>query len=295
LISSANSNIGAFSLPDMAESRVAVVTGSSSGIGYETALTLARNGFTTFATMRDMEKREKLEKVALAEKLPIHSVQLDVTDDNSARNAIQKIVDQTERIDVLVNNAGYGLAGALEDLSIEEIKSQNETNFYGLIRVTQAVLPIMRKNGRGTIVNIGSVNGHIAFPCISAYASSKFALEGLTEAMAYELEPFGIRTVIIEPGNIKTNFKAHLTVAKKAQDPKSPYAKMFQKVNATIEQMQMNGSESALVADVVLKAVTSARPELRYPVGKDAEGWLETKKRIPDSEFRAQISQMIAE
>jgi len=138
--------------------------------------------------------------------LPL-TVQLDVNDDISVKNAIQSITAESSRIDVLVNNAGYGLTGAFEDLSMEEIRSQYETNLFGVIRVTQAVLPIMRKQKSGIIVNISSGAGRIGFPGMSAYVSTKFAIEGLSESMAYELEPFGIKMVLVEPGFIKTDWR----------------------------------------------------------------------------------------
>src|SRR2546428_8407904 len=159
--------------------KVAVVTGSSSGMGFETSLTLARNGFMTYATMRNLNKSENIKSLAENEKLPLKIVQLDVTDDGSVKNAMQSITDEANRIDVLVNNAGYPLGGAFEDLAMEEIKAQFETNLFGVIRVTQAVLPIMRKQKSGIIVNISSGNGRFGLPGVSAYVSTKFAVEGL--------------------------------------------------------------------------------------------------------------------
>jgi len=195
--------------------KVAVVTGSSSGIGYETALTLARNSFLTYATMRSLNKSENVKSIAAKENLPIRITQLDVTDSVSINNAVQAILSETGRIDVLVNNAGYVLDGAFEDLSMDEIKAQYETNVFGLIRTTQAVLPAMRKQKSGTIVNISSIAGRIGYPGGSAYISTKFAVEGLSESMAYELEPFGIKVIIIEPGVIRTNIFNSVVVAKK--------------------------------------------------------------------------------
>ncbi len=160
--------------------KVAVVTGSSSGIGREISLMLARNGFTTYATMRNLAKTNELKTIADKEKLPLKIEHLDVTDDNSVGNAIKTIFDESNRIDILVNNAGYGLTGALEDLDVNEIKSQYETNVFGLVRTIQSVLPIMRKQKSGTIVNISSGLGRFGIAASSAYASSKFAVEGIS-------------------------------------------------------------------------------------------------------------------
>ena len=179
--------------------KVAIVTGSSSGIGYATSLMLARKGFYTYASARNIDKSANLQLIADAERLPLKLIKLDVTDDSSVNDAVEKIVSEKGRINVLVNNAGYALFGAFEDLSIDEMKAQFETNFFGVVRVTQHVLPIMRTkyNGDGVIVNVSSVNGHVAFPVISAYVATKFALEGLSESIAYELEPFRIKVILI--------------------------------------------------------------------------------------------------
>lgn len=163
--------------------KVSVITGTSSGIGHEIALTMARNGFLTYATMRNPEKGENLKSLAEKEKLPLRIEQLDVSDDRSVKNAIQSIMAEANRIDVLVNNAGYGLVGAFEDLGMDEIRSEYETNLFGLIRTTHAVLPIMRKQKSGIIVNTSSGAGRFGYPAGSAYVSTKFAVEGLTESM----------------------------------------------------------------------------------------------------------------
>jgi NAD(P)-dependent dehydrogenase (short-subunit alcohol dehydrogenase family) len=265
--------------------KVAVVTGSSTGIGYETSLILARNGFLTYATMRNPNKSENIKSVAAKENLPIQIKQLDVTDDVSVTNAIQAISSEAGHIDVLVNNAGYGLNGALEDLAMDEIKTQYETNVFGLIRTTQAVLPIMRRQKSGTIVNISSGVGRFGFPSGSAYVSTKFAVEGLSESMSYELEPFGIRVVIVEPGAIRTNFTDGIVVAKKSQDPNSPYSQMMQKVASSFGEMMKNASSSDLVAKVVLNAIRDENPSLRYLAGDDVEKWLGGKRRIADEEL----------
>ena len=265
--------------------QVAVVTGSSSGIGYETSLILARNGFLTYATMRNLNKSENMKLIVAKENLPIQIKQLDVTDDVSVKNAIQEISSEAGHIDVLVNNAGYGLNGAFEDLAIDEIKAQYETNVFGLVRTTQAVLPIMRRQKSGTIVNISSGAGRFGFPGSSAYVSTKFAVEGLSESMSYELEPFGIKVVIVEPGVIRTNFVDGMVVAKKSQDPNSPYSQITQKIATGFEEMMKNASSADLVAKVVLDAITDKNPSLRYLAGSDVETWLGGKRKIADEEF----------
>jgi len=192
--------------------KVALVTGGSRGIGFVTSTTLARNGFLTYASMRNLDKEKEIRLVVDKEKIPLKTIQLDVTDSNSVHNAIKSIMEQSGRIDVLVNNAGYGLVGAFEELGIEEIKQQYETNFFGIIRVTQAVLPIMRKQKSGIIVNMSSGAGRFGYPNGSAYVSTKFALEGLSESVAYEVEPFGIKIVLVEPGFVRT--KSYFTIFK---------------------------------------------------------------------------------
>jgi NAD(P)-dependent dehydrogenase (short-subunit alcohol dehydrogenase family) len=272
--------------------KVAVVTGSSSGIGYETSLMLARNGFLTYATMRNINKSENTKSIAAKENLPIRIIQLDVTDSVSINNAVKAILSETGRLDVLVNNAGSVLDGAFEDLSMDEIKAQYETNVFGLIRTTQAVAPSMRKQKSGIIVNISSVAGRFGYPGGSAYISTKFAVEGLSESMAYELEPFGIKVIIIEPGVIRTNIFNSVVVAKKSKDPNSPYTQITQKMASNFEKMMKDASSAPeLVAKVVLEAVTNENPNLRYLAGKDAETWLDAKRNMSDGEFYKMMKQ----
>jgi NAD(P)-dependent dehydrogenase (short-subunit alcohol dehydrogenase family) len=281
----------------MQESQVALVTGSSSGIGLETALLLARNGFYTYASMRNLEKSAKITEIANKENLPLQTIHLDVNNDESVKKAIDKIVQEKDRIDVLVNNAGYGLFGSVEDTTIEEIKAQFETNFFGAIRVTQQVLPIMRmrnngSNDRRTIVNISSVGGQMSVPFLSAYNSTKFALEGLSESMAYELGPFGIRVVIIEPGFIRTNIARSSILAKKALDTNSPYFSFTQKLANHFNSMVNDTSTSTHpeeVAKTILDVITSKNPKLRYTVGNDAAEIMKAKRNMPDEEFMEMI------
>ena len=268
--------------------KVAVVTGSSTGIGFETSLLLARNGFYTYATMRNLDKSKAIISLKQKEKLSLEILQLDVTADESVKEAINKITSEQERIDVLVNNAGYALVGAFEELSIEEFKEQYETNVFGVIRVTQAVLPIMRNQRCGTIVNISSIAGKIGFPLTSAYVSSKFALEGLSESMAYEIEQFGIKVILIEPGVIKTNFDNNLKIGKRVHNNQnSSYAEMTQKRINGFKSRFENGSPSIDVAKVILKTITSENPtKLRYLVGNDAFKLIKIRNNVSDKKFR---------
>jgi NAD(P)-dependent dehydrogenase (short-subunit alcohol dehydrogenase family) len=220
-------------------------------------------------------------------------IQLDVTDDSSIKAALEKIVLEKGRIDVLVNNAGYGLSGAFEDLTLDEIKVQFETNFFGVIRVTQHALPTMRTQGGVVIVNVSSINGLVAFPVISAYVSTKFATEGLSESIAYELGPFGIKVILIEPGAIGSNFMKGSVLPKRALDPQSPYSELVKKVSAKISSDHENATQPEEVARAIVDAISTERPEFRYVVGNDAVSLSEARKNMSFSEFQKMITQNI--
>ncbi|SHO45214.1 putative short chain dehydrogenase [Nitrosotalea sinensis] len=266
--------------------KVALVTGSSSGIGFETALELGRNGYHTYATMRDISKGSKILEIAKKENLKIKVIELDVNDDQSIKNAVKKILDENKRLDLLVNNAGYFLVGCLEDMTEKDLKDQFETNFFGVVRIIQSVLPTMRNQKSGTIVNVSSVAGRIGFPVTPGYISSKFALEGLSESMRYELAPFGIKTIIIEPGVVKTNL---FTTLKKATKADPAYKDITQKVLSGLIMMSQMGTQPQEVASTIVKAVSSDNPLPRYPVGNDAAMFLEAKKVKTDIEFENYI------
>ncbi|HET7344369.1 MAG TPA: SDR family oxidoreductase [Nitrososphaeraceae archaeon] len=266
--------------------KVAIVTGSSSGIGFETALALAREGYHTYASMRDVKKSGKILEIAKKENLKIEVLEIDVNNESTIKKAVEKILNDKKRIDVLVNNAGYFLVGCLEDLSIEDLKEQFDTNFFGVIRTIQAVLPTMRSQKSGTIVNISSVAGRIGFPVTPAYISSKFAIEGLSESMRYELFPFGIKTIIIEPGVIKTDLFTNLKNSTKSG---SVYKDMTEKVIKGLTMMSEMGTPPKEVANIIIKAISSDNPLPRYPVGNDAIMFLEAKKAKTDIEFENYI------
>ena len=266
--------------------KVAVVTGSSSGIGYATALHLARAGYFTFATTRNPANGIDLIKAAENENLPVKVEQLDVTDPDSIKDFMSRISEAAGRIDILVNNAGYVLLGSLEDLSIKEIQDQFDTNLLGTIRVTQHVLPVMRAQRGGTIVNISSGVGRFGLPGMSAYVSTKFAIEGLSESLAYELSPFGIKVVLIEPGVVKTKIFKNTVVGQGALREDSPYSSMLGTLNASFESLLENASTSDQVAATILQAISSSEPKLRYPVGQDVNSWLEKKSTMTDEQFQ---------
>jgi short-subunit dehydrogenase len=271
----------------MQDQKVAVVTGSSTGIGFETSITLARNGFHTYATWRKLEgeKTKPLTEVAKNENLQSQAIELDVDNDKSVADVINTIVEERKRIDVLVNNAGYGLGGALEDSSMDEIKAQFETNFFGAVRATKAVLPVMRRQGEGKMVNITSMGGRIAIPLSSSYHGSKFALEGLSESIQYELEPFGIKVILIEPGAVGSNFWKNIKIAKSSSDSNSPYSQFGNRILKAYKETEQNTISPSVVANTILDAVTSNNPQLRYVVGEDAAKTLEARKNMPDREF----------
>jgi NAD(P)-dependent dehydrogenase (short-subunit alcohol dehydrogenase family) len=276
---------------------VAVVTGSSSGNGFETSLLLAKNGFYTYATMRNLEKSARIKEVAKKDSLPIEVLQLDVTDDKSVTDAIDVISNRQGRIDVLVNNAGYEQHGPVEELSMEEIKTQFETNFFGAVRVMKAVLPMMRKQRSGTIVNVSSIGGKIGVPLNSAYVGSKFALEGFSESMKYELEGFGIKVILIEPGAVNTNYLENSRQAQKAMNPDSPYAELSKMVSEGVrERFKETSSSSPMqVAEVILTAIKSEKPNTRYLVGNDAIAINERRKSSSDSELERWIKEGLLE
>jgi NAD(P)-dependent dehydrogenase (short-subunit alcohol dehydrogenase family) len=283
--------------------KVAIVTGSSSGIGLETALYLAENDFITYATMRNPNKASNILKPAQLKGLPIKVLQLDVTDDTSVNQAIHNIEKNENRIDLLVNNAGYTQLGAAEDLSSEEIQAQFNTNVFGIFRTIREVVPIMRRQeDGGIIINIGSANGFFGVPCASAYVSSKFALEGLTQSLRFELAPFGIKVVLIEPGAIRTNVATNsMFLPKKIKEQKqqyqpndsSSYEEMTKSIMEKSKAAVANGSPPKVVSDIVLRAVMTEKPQWRYLAGADAERLFETKTKMSDIEFEKLLHNLL--
>ena len=238
--------------------------------------------------MRDLKKSNRICEIAKNENLTLEVLRIDVDDEESVNIALKNILEKTNRIDILVNNAGWGMWGTLEDVSVDEFKEQFETNFFSIVRMIQKIAPIMRKQKSGNIVNVSSIAGKIGFPVSPAYISSKFALEGLSESLRYELGMFGINVIIIEPGVIKTNFFDSMKMPKKV-NADSVYADITSKVISGVKMMAEMGTSPKEVANVIVKAINNENPLPRYIVGNDAMRFLEAKKMKTDIEFENYI------
>lgn len=246
----------------MAEVRkVVLVTGGSSGIGAACARRLAERGHRVYGTSR--RPAEAPAGAARAFTL----LPMDVTDAASVQAAVDRVLAEAGRIDVVVNNAGIGYAGAVEDTSLAEARATFETNFFGALRVCKAVLPAMRAQGAGLIVNVSSIGGLMGLPYQGLYSASKYALEGLSEALRIEVRPFGVRVVLVEPGDIRTAFTANRRSVQRAEDPASPYREQYRRTLARIEADEVGGAPPEVVARTVARIVANPRPRLRYVVG----------------------------
>ena len=254
-----------------------LITGASSGIGKVTAKLFQKKGWNVIATMRSPDKEEELTQLA-----NVLVARLDVTDNASISEAIAAGVDKFGKIDVLLNNAGYGAYGPLEVFSLESIRRQFDTNVVGLLAVTKALIPHMRKNRTGTIVNISSIGGQMTFPLGTLYHGTKFAVEGLSEALHFELEQFGVKVKIVEPGMIATDFGGR---SFDFQNDES-IAEYQPLVGAVFGSMgNMPASEPIVVAEVIWEAVTDGANTLRYRAGADAVELLNNRKALDDATF----------
>lgn len=262
--------------------KTALVTGCSSGIGLQTCLALAKDGYAVYGSTREESKEGPLREAAAKTGADITTVSLDLSVEESIAKAAGRILEMTGGVDVLVNNAGYGHFGTAEETPIDDFRAQFEVNLFGLVSLTQKMLPSMRAKRSGRIINIGSVAGRMGLPGSSAYICSKFALEGLTECLRYELDMFGIQTTIIEPGVVKTPFFSSMKVT----EPKEPeYQKMMNQIMSGLQMMVNMGTDPGVVAGVVIKALHDAEMLPRYQAGADAAMFLEAKNSKGDMEF----------
>ena len=260
-----------------------LITGASSGFGRETARLFHEKDWNVIATMRSPEKETELSALS-----GILLLKLDVTDKDSIALAVKQGIEKFGGIDVLVNNAGHGTLGALEAATEEHIKAQFEVNFFGLIEVTKAVLPNMRERRSGLIINVSSVGGRLTFPFSSLYHATKFAVEGLTESMQYELNPLGIHLKLVEPGGYKTAFTGRSMNYFGTSDLKD-YQVPFERFMAKLEEWPLSENISE-VADVIFEAATDGTEKLRYPVGHDAAQMIEMRKGLDDIEFKRNMA-----
>jgi NAD(P)-dependent dehydrogenase (short-subunit alcohol dehydrogenase family) len=249
---------------------VVLITGATDGLGKAAAILLAEKGYRVYAAGRSAEKRAELDRLAQAKKLPLASIELDVCSDDSVRTAVAHVLSEAGAIDVLINNAGLGYMAVVEELKMEDMRQQFETNVFGVLRVTQAVLPHMRERKSGRILMISSIAGLVSPPTYGAYSSSKHALEGLSNSLRLELYPFGIEVVLIEPGYIVTNFQQTATaLAKPYVDAakSSPYAKVYS--GAWSGANKGRGDSKTTPEDcarVMLEAIETPSPNPRYGV-----------------------------
>ena len=265
--------------------KVILITGASSGIGKETAKLFQTKNWKVAATMRAPEKSEDLQRIA-----DVECFRLDVTDVDSIKSAIAATLERFGRIDAVVNNAGYGLIGAFEAATPEQIEKQFQTNVFGLMNVCREILPVFRERKSGTIVNVASVGGRLAFPLGSAYHATKWAVEGFSESLQYEVEQFGIRIKIIEPGPIKTDFyDRSMDLTRK--DGLHHYDALIERALPNMRKAGADAPDGSIVAQTIYEAVTDKSKKLRY--GVNTKGILTARKLLPDAAFFRVIKSVI--
>ena len=274
----------------MNNQKVILITGASSGIGKETALQLIKEGHMVYGAARRIDQMKDLEQAGGC------ALKLDITKEDEITEVVKKIIDEQQRIDVLINNAGFGLYGAVEDISIDQARYQFEVNIFGLARITQEVLPHMRKQNSGKIINISSMGGKMYTPLGAWYHATKHALEGWSDCLRIELKQFNINVVIIEPGAIETEFGNVMYEPMLKNSGQGPYAKIAKTMaQATKEIYEKKGAASpaSVISNTISKAISSKRPKTRYVAGKMAKTYMFIRKYLGDRVFdKALLSQL---
>ncbi|HET8577956.1 MAG TPA: SDR family oxidoreductase [Methylomirabilota bacterium] len=268
---------------------VALVTGTSSGIGLATAVHFARQGHEVWAGVRDPSGATALREAIERDRLPIHPLALDVDEPGSVERGVGEVLQKAGAIDVLVNNAGIGGGGPIEDVPVEFAKGLFETNYFGVIRMVRAVLPGMRQRRRGAIVNVSSIAGRVVIAGHGHYCAVKHALEAASEALAQEVQGFGIRVAIVEPGVVITPI---FSKAKRFADPASPYIDHVRRLLLFYQMQMKTPSQPEDVARVIWEAVTTSEPRLRWLVGEDARRLEAGRRRLTDEEYVASARPM---
>jgi NAD(P)-dependent dehydrogenase (short-subunit alcohol dehydrogenase family) len=269
------------------QQQTVLITGGTDGLGRAAALRLAEKGYRVFAAGRSAEKRTEIDRVAASKKLPMKSLEMDVRDDSSVTRAVQAVLHETGAVDVLLNNAGIGTMAVVEELRADDLRAVYETNIFGVLRVTQAVLPHMRERRKGRILMLSSVAGIVTPPLYAAYSSSKHALEAISNALRLEMFPFHIEVVLIEPGYIITNFRNVVQeMARSYVDGSSasPYAKIYASAIAgASDSRQASKTTPEDCAEVILHAIEASHPKARYPVTPLAKWVAFGRRMLPDT------------
>jgi NAD(P)-dependent dehydrogenase (short-subunit alcohol dehydrogenase family) len=258
----------------MPNPRVVLITGASSGVGQSTARLLSQHGFTVFGTSRNPSSPDSIPDVEM--------LSLDVRADDSVRACVETVVNRSGRLDVLINNAGYELAGALEELSSEEARAQFETNFFGVVRMVSAVLPLMRQQKRGHIINVSSLAGLTAAPFLGIYSASKFAVEGYTEALRHEVKPFNIQVSLTEAGFLRTPMMSHRQIGARRMTEYDPWR---QRALNAIRASEDKAPGPEVVADTLLGIISSNSPRLRHLIGPQAKSVARLRRFLPAGMF----------
>lgn len=261
--------------------KVALITGCSSGFGKLTAIAMARVGFRVVATMRNVSKREALDAAAKEAAVQLDVRRLDITEYDSLAGFVEKLVADYGRLDVLVNNAGFSVSGFAEDMTLEEVRHNFETNFFGHVAMTKAVLPQMRTQRSGHVIMVSSMAGLVGQPLISTYCATKHALEGWSEAVRIETQSLGVRVVLVEPGAFETDiWEKNVVMAKRAVDPSSPNFERSLRFRDFV-QKNVSKADARQVADLIVRIAQDPNPKLRYLIGRDARAAYWMKKFLP--------------
>lgn len=272
----------------MEEKKVVLITGCSSGFGYLTALKFARNGWQTFASVRELEGQgaKELWEIRDKENLSLQILPIDVNSSSSVEEGARLVKNKFGRIDVLVNNAGFGFLGPVEEFSIDEVRQQYETNVFGVLRLVKAVAPMMRAQKSGHIINLSSIAGLVTFPLYGVYSSSKRALEALSEDLRFNLSHFGIQVSLVEPGSFHTRFSDNRKMPQSYMAESSPYKDLVEKFNTRFRKIQKeiftHSGDPQQVANLVYKIANQTKPSVRYLVGRDAQLYYYLRKFTPD-------------
>jgi len=280
----------------MAEEKIAVITGSSSGIGLLTAVELAGNGYRVVATMRNLANSGRLEEAAqtagIQDRLDLRRI--DITEFDSLPGAVDGIVRDHGRLDVLVNNAGFSMAGFAEDMTLAELRHQLETNFFGNVAMTKAAVPVMRRQKSGHIITVTSVAGRLGQPMLSAYSASKYALEGWSESLRIETHSLGIRVSLVEPGAYDTDiWERNVVIAKGALDPASPNKERSQRFAEFVKSNRGRRRDGREVAKLIVRIAQNPNPKLRYLIGSDAKLQVWLKRIVPWQRYERLVAKAV--